>query len=59
MGDWSTMLRRRIVVITGLVGVVVTGGARAVGFRQYHAKPQFFGTGDLMDPYGYSWKGPD
>jgi len=49
------MLRRGIVVITALVGVVVTGGARAVGFRQYHEQLRFLGTSRLLDPHGDTW----
>jgi cytochrome c nitrite reductase small subunit len=50
------MSRKRAVMIAVLVGLVIVGGAGAVGFWQYHEKPQFCATCHIMDPYLQSWE---
>ena len=53
------MSRKWIVLIAVLLAVVVLGGVGAVGFWQYHEKPEFCGTCHIMDPYVESWEESD
>jgi cytochrome c nitrite reductase small subunit len=53
------MSRKRTIVIAVLLGVVVIGGAGAVGFWTYHEQPQFCATCHIMEPYLESWQASD
>jgi cytochrome c nitrite reductase small subunit len=53
------MLRKRAVVLAVLLGVVVLGGVSALGFWQYHERPQFCATCHIMVPYLESWQASD
>jgi cytochrome c nitrite reductase small subunit len=53
------MSRKLIIVIVVLLAAVVLGGVGAVGFWQYHEKPEFCATCHIMDPYLESWQDSD
>jgi cytochrome c nitrite reductase small subunit len=53
------MSRKRIIVIAVLLGVVVIGGVGAVGFWEYHERPEFCATCHIMEPYLASWQESD
>jgi nitrate/TMAO reductase-like tetraheme cytochrome c subunit len=52
-------MSRKRVVATALLAVVVLGGVGAVGFWEYHERPEFCGTCHIMDPYVESWQESD
>jgi hypothetical protein len=49
------MSRKKIVVIA-LLAVVVVGGVGALGFWEYHERPEFCATCHIMEPYLASWQ---
>jgi cytochrome c nitrite reductase small subunit len=49
------MSRKRILALMVLLAVVVLGGAGAMGFWQYHERPEFCATCHIMEPYLASW----
>jgi cytochrome c nitrite reductase small subunit len=53
------MSGKRIVVIGVLLGMVVIGGVGAVGFWDYHERPEFCETCHIMDAYVESWQESD
>ncbi|MCJ7619633.1 MAG: hypothetical protein MUP64_05385 [Anaerolineae bacterium] len=50
------MSRKRVAVISVLLGVVVVGGVGAVAAWKYHEQPQFCATCHIMGPYLESWR---
>ncbi len=52
------MSRKKIIAII-LLAVVAVGGVGAVGFWQYHERPEFCATCHIMQPYLESWQESD